>query len=99
MTQGLKRRADIEQTHEYGSGDTATEVFMGPFDLVYLLTLSGEDGWTLIGIFLDPEDAKKAKTYLTLQGLDPMMLDIEQAPKNVVNLHGVESPYIEGPVH
>lgn len=64
---------------------------------VYLLTLSDEDidGWQIIGIFLDPVNAKKAKEKLIEQGIDSKALDIDYAPVGIINLDGVDEPYHE----
>jgi hypothetical protein len=64
---------------------------------VYLLTLSDEDedGWQIIGIFLEPASAKLAKEKLIEQGINEEYLAIDYAPIGVIKLDGIDEPYHE----
>lgn len=68
-------------------------------DYIYLLTMSNGDTYELVGVFHEPEDAIAAKQVLVLRGINPSIIDIDHAPIGVIDLRGVDSPYIEGPIH
>jgi hypothetical protein len=84
----------------YVSGKSANRVIaVMNSSYIYLLTMADGDTWSLIGAFLDPIEAQKAKDQLAKQGVDPDILELDHAPIGIVSLQGIDSPYFEGPIH
>lgn len=85
---------------QYVSGLAVAErTKMQNTDYIYLLTLDVGPHYRLIGAFLDLTAAESAKHLMTLQGIDPHDIDIDQAPIGILDLRGIEKPYLPGPIH